>query len=51
LQALSRPDGWQWPLAREQRGELRGLMNTYLSHLTGHRLRLHSYLNGLAAAD
>jgi DNA repair protein RecO (recombination protein O) len=51
LQALSQPDGWQRPLAREQRGELRGLMNTYLSHLTGHRLRLHSYLNGLAAAD
>jgi DNA repair protein RecO (recombination protein O) len=34
-----------------QRGELRGLMNTYMSHLTGHRLRLHSFLNGLTAAD
>lgn len=35
----------------EQRGELRGLMNTYLTHLTGHRLRLQSYLNGLTAGD
>jgi DNA repair protein RecO (recombination protein O) len=35
----------------EQRGELRGLLNTYLTHLTGHRLRLHSFLNGLTAGD
>jgi DNA repair protein RecO (recombination protein O) len=51
LQALARQDGWRHLLAREQGGELRGLMNTYLSHLTGHRLRLHPYLNGLAAAE
>jgi DNA repair protein RecO (recombination protein O) len=38
-------------IPNEQRGELRGLMNTYLTHLTGHRLRLHTFLNGLTAAD
>jgi len=36
--------------ANEQ-GELRGLLNNYMNHLTGHRLRLQPYLHGLAAAD
>jgi DNA repair protein RecO (recombination protein O) len=34
-----------------ERGELRGLLNNYLNHLTGHRLRLQPFLHGLAAAD
>ncbi len=34
-----------------ERGELRGLLNNYINHLTGHRLRLQPFLHGLAAAD
>ena len=37
------------PLA--ERGELRGLLNNYLNHLTGHRLRMQPYLHGLGGAD
>jgi DNA repair protein RecO (recombination protein O) len=35
----------------DQRGELRGLLNGYISHLTGHRLRMTDYLQGLTAKD
>ena len=34
-----------------ERGELRGLLNNYINHLTGHRLRLQPFLHGLVAAD
>lgn len=34
-------------LSRARRGELRGLMNQYLVHLLGHRLRMHAYLGML----
>ncbi len=45
-------DDWQQlVIPPDQRGELRGLMNNYINHLTGHRLRLQAYLNGLMTAS
>src|SRR5262249_21345261 len=38
-------DAWRRvELDRRMRGELRGLLNHYLAHLLGHKLRLHEYL-------
>ncbi len=36
------------PLDRRIAGELRGLLDQYLSNLLGHKLRMHSYLGTLA---
>lgn len=44
-------ENWQsLVIPADQRGELRGLLNNYLSHLMGHRSRLQNYLNGLTAS-
>lgn len=52
LQRFSVADDWQaLVVPADQRGELRGLMNGYISHLTGHRLRMTDYLQGLTAKD
>jgi len=43
-------DGWrEVELDRRHRGEVRGVLNHYLSHLLGHRLRMHKYLGVLAS--
>ncbi len=39
-EAASVEDGWE-PRAA---GELRGLINSYLTHLLGHRLKMHAYM-------
>ena len=45
-------ENWQQLVVpADQRGELRGLLNGYINHLTGHRLRLTDYLHGLTAKD
>lgn len=50
--ATSAGQDWQdLNIPAGERGELRGLLNNYLNHLTGHRLRLQPFLHGLAAAD
>jgi DNA repair protein RecO (recombination protein O) len=38
-------DGWKSAaIERRQAGELRGLFSQYISHLVGHKTRLHDYL-------
>jgi DNA repair protein RecO (recombination protein O) len=47
-------DGRDWRtlvVPVDQRGELRGLMNNYLNHLTGHRLRMQNFLHGLTTGE
>lgn len=53
LRRFAEPDvNWrELAVPVDQRGELRGLVNNYLNHLLGHRLRLQSYLNGLTVGD
>jgi DNA repair protein RecO (recombination protein O) len=52
LSSESAGGGWQsLVVPGDQRGEVRGLMNGYISHLTGHPLRLTDYLHGLIAKD
>ncbi len=38
------------PMSRKTRGELRGIINHYLSHLLGKKLKLHEFLGTLTAA-
>ena len=51
LQRLADPDNHAWPqtrLDRRLRGELRGILNHYVTNLLGRRPRMHAYLGGLA---
>ncbi|WP_254511922.1 DNA repair protein RecO [Anatilimnocola floriformis] len=51
-QFASTAENWQQLVVpAAERGELRGLLNSYINHLTGHRLRLQPFLHGLTAAD
>jgi DNA repair protein RecO (recombination protein O) len=44
-------DAWrECELERGTYGELRGLLNNYLSHVMGHRPKMHKYLGALDAA-
>lgn len=50
LEVFARPDDDTWrdiALDRRTFGELRGVLNPYLTHLLGHPLRLHRYLGVL----
>jgi DNA repair protein RecO (recombination protein O) len=42
--ADSSSDAWQQPANRAAMGEVRGLLNSYISHLLGHRPAMHAYL-------
>jgi DNA repair protein RecO (recombination protein O) len=51
LRELADPSDQSWPrrrLDRRLRGELRGILNHYLTNLLGRRLRMHAYLGELA---
>lgn len=49
LEVFSREDeSWNaYQLDKRVRGEMRGVLNNYLSHLMGHRPRMYPYLGGL----
>jgi hypothetical protein len=49
--AGTKQDWQQLVVPAGERGELRGLLNNYINHLSGHRLRLQPFLHGLVAAD
>jgi DNA repair protein RecO (recombination protein O) len=47
LAALFADEGEGWrsaPIERRQAGELRGMVSQYISHLLGHKTRMHDYL-------
>jgi DNA repair protein RecO (recombination protein O) len=42
--ADSASDAWRQPADRAALGEVRGLLNSYIAHLLGHRPAMHAYL-------
>lgn len=53
LERFADPDSEAWrtmEIDRRTAGELRGVLNSYLSHLLGHRPRMHSYLSALSGS-